>query len=165
MTTDHSSTNERRSEGSAGIPREVSQRDQVPSGADCAGRENEEMAWAQRHVPEEPQPVSGSPVPRPTRSVFRKTELYGEISAITPVEQRKLRHRTMDCLKGSGATVSYQPFEQAFRDFTCSLIEHQYVIEQEMLVRIADLQQQIDVLERRQEQLRQAPAGNAEVQP
>lgn len=162
MTKENEQTTGRRSEGSAGTPREVSQRDQIPSGAAGAGRKNEEMAWAQRLVPEEPQPVSGSPVPWPNRTVFRKTELHGMVPGNTPAEQKKIRQRTLASLKGPDAVVLYQPFERAFRDFTCSLLEQQALIEEDLVLQIADLQQQIDAFERAINQARQASPENPE---
>jgi len=156
MTTEDAATNERRSEGSADAPREVSQRDQIPSGAAGAGRIDEEIAWARRHVQEDPQPAPGNPIHRPKRTVFRKTELHGTMPGTTPAEQKKTRQRTLASLKGPDALVSYQPFELAFRDFTCSLLEQQILIEQNLLMQIADLQQQIDDLERAMKQARQA---------
>jgi hypothetical protein len=64
--------------------------------------------------------------------------------------------------EASGAIASYTPFEKAFRDFTCSLMERQDRVEEELLRRIADCQQQIDVLERKAEQVRKAPANTPE---
>ena len=53
----------------------------------------------------------------------------------------------MQSLKSPGSMVSYQPFETAFRDFICSLMERQDMMGEELLLHIADLQQQIDALE------------------
>jgi hypothetical protein len=139
---------ERESEGVAGPSREVSQRDQIVSGAENAGQEeNSELEWAKRHVKEEPAPVTQEPVPQPVRNVFRKTELHGTMPASTPDEGKKTRRRTMQSLKSPGAMVSYQPFETAFKDFICSLMERQDMMGEELLLHIADLQQQIDALE------------------
>jgi len=71
----------RRSEGVAGPSREVSQRDQQPSCA-AAGRQMDELAWAQRHIPEEPVSVDRKTRPR---LVERKTEILG---CGVPVKQR-----------------------------------------------------------------------------
>ncbi len=66
---------QRRSEGIAGPSREVSQRDQNPSCTpEGAGRENDELAWAQRHIPEEPVSLDRNARPRLVR---RKTEMIG----------------------------------------------------------------------------------------
>ena len=139
---------ERESEGVAGPSREVSQRDQIVSGAENAGQEeNSELEWAKRHVKEEPAPVKQEPVTQPVRNVFRKTELHGTMPASTPDEGKKTRRRTMQSLKSPGAMVSYQPFETAFKDFICSLMERQDMMGEELLLHIADLQQQIDALE------------------
>jgi hypothetical protein len=98
-------------------------------------------------VKDELAPVKQEPVPQPVRNVFRKTELHGTMPASTPDEGKKTRRRTMQSLKSPGAMVSYQPFETAFRDFICSLMERQDMMGEELLLHIADLQQQIDALE------------------
>ncbi|MCK9630635.1 MAG: hypothetical protein M0R30_03235 [Methanoregula sp.] len=70
---------ELRSEGIAGPSREVSKRDDKLSGAGGAGREDEELEWARRHVGDD------RPERRPVRTVFRKTELaLVEIVGIAP---------------------------------------------------------------------------------
>jgi hypothetical protein len=139
---------ERESEGVAGPSREVSQHDQGSPGAKSTGQEeNSELEWAKQHVMEEPAPVEHETVPQPDGNVFRKTELHGTTTVSTPDKGKKTRRRTMQRLKSPGAAVSYQPFETAFRDFICSLIEHQDMMGEELLLHIADLQQQIDVLE------------------
>jgi hypothetical protein len=125
------------------------------SGAECAGQEeNSELEWAKRHIMEEPAPVEHEPVPQPVRTVFRKTELHGTTTVSTPVEGKKIRRRTMQHLKSPGAAVSYQPFETAFRDFICSLMERQDLMGEELLLHIADLQQQIDALEDRESEVK-----------
>ena len=143
---------ERESEGVAGPSREVSQRDQIVSGAENAGQEeNSELEWAKRHVKEEPapvkqEPVTQEPVPQPVRNVFRKTELHGTTPASIPDECKKTRKRTMQSLESPGVMESYHPFEVAFKDFICSLMEHQDMMGEDLLLHIADLQQQIDAL-------------------
>jgi hypothetical protein len=156
MTEENNSVTGRQSEGSAGTPRGVSKRDQVPSGADRAGRKNDELEWARQHAGEEG-------VLRKKRGVFRKTELHGILPEDTPGEAKRIRKRTMESLKVPGAVISYQPFEKAFRDFICSLLERQDLLEEKMLLHDADLQQQIDALEQRMEQAGQAPAASPEV--
>ena len=49
---------QRGSDGVAGPSREVSQRDHMPSGAGGTGRDDDELRWARRHVPDD------EPVPR-----------------------------------------------------------------------------------------------------
>jgi len=135
-------------EGVAGPSREVSQRDQSTSGTVSTGQEeNSELEWGKQHVREEPSPVKHEPVPQPVRTVFRKTELHGATPGVTPDDCKKTRRRTMQSLKSPGSMVSYQPFETAFRDFICSLMERQDLMGEEFLLHIADLQQQIDALE------------------
>ena len=136
------------SEGVTGPSREVSQRVKGSSGVENAGQEeNTELEWAKQHVMEEPAPVEHETVPQPDGNVFRKTELHGMTTASTPDEGKKTRRRTMQSLKSPGAMVSYQPFETAFKDFICSLMERQDMMGEDLLLHIADLQQQIDALE------------------
>jgi hypothetical protein len=138
----------REREGVAGPSREVSQRDLIVSGAKSTGQEeNSELEWAKQHMMEEPAPVKHEQVPQAGGKVFRKTELHGTTTASMPDKGKKIRKRTMQLLKSPGAAVSYQPFETAFRDFICSLMERQDMMRQDLLLHIADLQQQIDALE------------------
>jgi hypothetical protein len=81
----------------------------------------------------------------------------------TPAEQKKIRQRTLASLRGPDAIVLYQPFERAFRDFTCSLLEQQALIEEDLVLQIADLRQQIDALERAIDQARHVSPENPEV--
>jgi hypothetical protein len=138
----------REREGVAGPSRGVSQRDLIVSGAECAGQaKNSELEWAKQHVEEELAPVEHKPVPQPGGTVFRKTELHGTKTVSTPVEGKKIRKRTIQSLKSPGAVVSYQPFETAFKDFICSLLERQDMMGEDLLHHIADLHQQIDAIE------------------
>jgi len=67
MSEENDAATRRRSEGSAGSPREVTKRDVNAPGA---GQDpEEELKWARRHVPEDyPAGLSGE--------VFRKTGLH-----------------------------------------------------------------------------------------
>ena len=135
-------------DGVTGPSGEVSQRDQHESRRDSTGqKENSELEWGKQHVKEEPSPVKQEPVPQPVRSVFRKTELHRATPGSTPDVDKKTRRRTMKSLESPGVMVSYHPLELAFKDFICSLLERQDLMGEELLLRIADLQQQIDALE------------------
>ena len=79
MTTEDAAANERRSAGLAGPSREVSKRDQIPSGAGGAGRKNDGKA----------QDLKEAGV-QPVRSVFRKTKLHGELPQVIT---RQIRER------------------------------------------------------------------------
>ena len=136
------------SEGVTGPSREVSQRDPESSGAEITGQEeNSELEWGKQHVKEEQSPAKREPVPQPVRTVFRKTELHGATLGSTPDAGKKTRRRTMQSLESPGVTVSYHTFEVAFKDFICSLMERQDMMGEDLLLHIADLQQQIDALE------------------
>jgi len=148
---------QRRSEGVAGPSREVSQRDHEPSGAGGAGRENEELRWAQNHVPDE----GGED--RPIRSVFRKTELHyaAPVSCRDTGTRRRRQVKRSPGNPGSGVTL--RPLETAIRDVVCSLLDRQDLMERHFLEHAADLQQQIDALERRLREARPALSGEPEV--
>jgi len=154
MTIENEQTKREKSEDIAGPSHEVSKRDQNVPITGFTMVENEELKWAQRHVPEELVPETGKPVTdkpilQHSQTVFRKTELHGMIAASTPDKMKKLRLRTMQNLKSPGATVSYHPFETAFKDFICSLMERQDMIAEGHLHHIAELQQQINAFEDR----------------
>jgi len=102
------------------------------------------------------------PKPGKTKSVFRKTELHGTAPPSTPDEHKRIRRRTMQNLKAPDGSVAYGPFESAFRDFICSLMERQDLKAEEMLLQCADLQQRLDVLEDRLEQYCALSAGTPE---
>ena len=137
----------------AGPSREVSQRDHEPSGAGCAGQENEELEWGRRHVPEEPRPVT---------SVFRKTELHGAPTASRRNTTRR-RSQAKRNLSNPGSAVTIRPLETAMRDLVSSLLDRQDLMEENFLRHVADLQQQLDAHVYRSEQGRPAPTGDREV--
>jgi len=139
-----------RSAGVAGPSREVSKCDPVLSGAACAGRDDDELRWAQKHVPED---AAGH---RPKGSVFRKTELHNASRGSPTEEAAKTRKRISRDLDNPGSGVTLRPFETALRDLVCSIIGQQDLAEERLFLHIADLQQQvcdlqqkIDVLEQR----------------
>jgi hypothetical protein len=165
MTNEGKQTNNAGPDGipqreSTGVPepsREVSQTDQpvpVPKGA---GPANEELAWARKHV------QGHRTVRKPPKSVFRKTDLLGIAPPSEPDTIRKARQRTLKSIRDPDGEVAYRPFEDAFRDFVCSLVERQNNVYDEMLLHSADLQQQIDALERRIEGLRHVSPKGTEV--
>jgi hypothetical protein len=157
----------RENEGVGGPSREVSQRDQIVSGSECAGQaKNSELEWAKQHVMEEPAPVAHELVPQPRSNVFRKTDLHGTTTVSTPDKGKKTRRRMIQSLKNPGAPVSYPPFETAFRDFICSLMERQDMMGEDLLLYIADLQQQIDALEDQLNKIRKTvPHRDPEAEP
>ena len=130
-------------EGVAGPSRNVSPADHARPGAAETGRENRELRWAQRNVPED------EPVLRPVKGVLRKTELIGIRPPFTPEERKKTRKRTLQNLKDPAGAVPYREFETTFKDFICSLMERQDIIQEEALLHVADLRQRIDALEDR----------------
>jgi hypothetical protein len=165
MTNDGKQTN---NAGSSGIPlresaciagpsREVSQTDNavpVPKGT---GPANDELAWAKKHIP------GHRTVHQPPKTVFRKTELLGIAPPTGPNEIKKARQQTLKNIRDPDGEVAYRRFEDAFRDFICSLVERQDKIYDEMLLHVADLQQRIELLEQRLEETRRASSGNMEV--
>jgi|GEM_PF-2358801 len=125
-----------RSKGATG-PSEVPQRDPDWSGAVSAGRDDDELRWAQKHVPED------TAHPRPKGSVFRKTELHNASQGSPEEETAKTRKRIRRDLNNPGSGVTLRPFETAVRDLVCSIIGQQDLAEEKLVLQIADLQQQI----------------------
>ena len=148
---------QRRSEGVAGPSREVSKNDHVPSGAIDAGRENEELEWARRHVPED------GPAFKPVRIVFRKTELSGSEPETSPEERRRIRKNMLKRIRDAGTKISYQPFKTAFQEFIRSLREHQDLVAEKLLLNLADLDQRITALERMRNEVWSESPGSPEV--
>jgi hypothetical protein len=143
-----------------GVPepsREVSQADNAVPVPEGTGLVNDELEWARKHVP------GKRTVRKPARSVFRKTELLGIAPPSTPDEVKKARQRTLRIIRDPDGEVAYRMFEDSFRDFTCSLVERQDKVYDEMLLHVADLQQQIDALELRLEEARCVSADGAGV--
>lgn len=126
----------------AGPSREVPQENKAVPGAGAAGPVDDELEWAKKHVP------GHRKAGRRVKGVFRKTELLGNAPPAEPDAARKARQRTKKNLNNPGSAIAYRPFEDAFRDFVCSLVERQDMIYDEMLMHVADLAQQIDELER-----------------
>lgn len=83
----------------------------------------------------------------PKTGVFRKTELHGTVPAQTRAEQERVRSRTQKNLRSPDSDVAYVPFDTAFRDLICSVIQRQDRIREELLMLDADLRQQITALE------------------
>ena len=136
--------------GSTGPSREVSNTDQTVPGTERTGPADEELTWARKHVP------GHGTVGQTAGSVFRKTELLGIAPPSEPGAIKKARQRTLKRIRDPGGTIAYRPFEDAFRNFVCSLVERQDRVYDEMLMHVADLQQQIDALACRIEEIRLA---------
>jgi hypothetical protein len=154
---------DRTPEGSSGIPGQGSEGNggsvgmgtnpcQPPQGTDKTGKDNHKPHTAEK-----------SPVRKPVKKVFRKTELHGTGPATTPEERDRVRRKTIQNLKEPGAEISYIQFETAFKDYTCSLIERQDRIRDELFFHVADLQQQLSDLEEQLAQVAQERTGKTGV--
>jgi hypothetical protein len=135
----------RESEGVAGPSREVSQRDQIVSGAECAGQEeNSELEWAKRHVKEEEEEKE-EPAPQ---LVERKTELHCADPA--PVRKRKsaVRHRTEQSFVIKDPEGPCRKSETAGRELAGSLLERQEWMGGKILTRLNELESRVDHLEK-----------------
>lgn len=153
---------ERESEGVAGPSREVSQRDQIVSGAENAGQEeNSELEWAKRHVKEEEaeedeekKEENEEPAPH---LVERKTELH----CADPVPVRKwkgaVRHRTEQCSKTPHPEILYRNLEAEIRELSSSLREWQEGMGGQILTRLNELEYRVDDIE--YERDHQSPSG------
>ena len=134
----------RESEGVAGPSREVSQRDQIVSGAECAGQEeNRELEWAKRHVKEEEEEKE-EPAPQ---LVERKTELHCADPA--PVRKRKsaVRHRTEQGSKTPNPELVYRNPEAAIRELSSFLRQWQEGMGGQILTRLNELEYRVDDIE------------------
>jgi hypothetical protein len=145
-TGESSGISQRRSEGVAGPSREVSKRELVVPGADGTGQENEELAWAKQHVPEEPEMLHGKREPAP-RLVERKTELRGLGIGARHKQKSTVRRRTEQDLSGSDPEVPYAKTERAIRDLVCSLMERQDRMNEVIFLKLNDLGYRFDDLE------------------
>ena len=132
-----------------GASRKVSKCDHVLSGAACAGRDDDELWWARKHVPEN---AAGS---RPKGSVFRKTELHQAPLGSPAEEAVKKRKRMIKEFDNPGSAVTLRPYETAFRDLVCSIVGQQDLAEEKLFLHIADLQQQIIDLQEQIDVLKQ----------
>jgi uncharacterized coiled-coil protein SlyX len=130
--------------GTAGTSCEESQSDDNKSGAVGAGQENEELAWACRHVKD-------GPAPEPANEVFRKTELHTTPPDTGSDELKKLMRQMMQRLKKSDPEILYLQYENSYRDFICSLLARQYREEEKQREQVAALWEQIDLLDDRLE--------------
>lgn len=156
----------RESEGVAGPSREVSQRDQIVSGAECAGQdENSELEWAKRHMKkEEEEKENEEPAPQ---LVERKTELH--CADPVPVRKRKgaVRHRTEQGTKIPHPEILYRNLEAAIRELSSSLREWQEGMGGLLLTRLNELEYRVDDIE--YERDHQSPSGKpvqqGEVEP
>jgi hypothetical protein len=148
------------SDGVAGSSHDVSQPDQTVSGTNSTGLEKiNELAWAKLHAKEELGAVEQEPVLKPVRNVFRKTELHGAILASTQEGRKKTRRRAKQSLESQGVMASCHRFEVVFKDLICSLMESQDMMGEDLLLHIADLQQQITALEARENTVKKIVSG------
>jgi hypothetical protein len=99
---------------------------------------------------------------RPLRSAFRKTELHGTHRERTPEEKAKLRKKLMEEAGGPDIEALYQPVADEFRSIIDTIIERQDKAQEEMLGYLADLQQQIDAIERMRDLHRSATSDDTE---
>jgi hypothetical protein len=148
--------------GVAGPSREVSQRDLIVSGVECAGQaENNELEWAKRHMKEEKEDeekTEETEEPAP-RLVERKTELH--YADPDPVRKRKdtVRHRTEQSTKIPDPEVLYRNLEAAVRELAGSLREWQEGMGGQVLTWLNELEYRVDDIEYKRDH--QSPAGKA----
>ena len=92
----------------------------------------------------EPENPEQDPAPR---GVERSTALRGQAIAPGRVPARVVRKNTEDELKEKNPEVPCIKMEQAIRDLVCSLMERQDRMNEEILLRVVDLQYRMDDLE------------------
>jgi len=148
--------------GHAG-PSDEPKHDHVP--ATGAGRENGELEWARRHVPDNGHAAPGArqagkgtgpdagtgTATEPVQGVFRKTELHDTPPDPGEIELKNLRSRMMQRLRCRDPEILYLPFETAFRDFICSLLARQYREETGLRAQVAALWAETELLDDRLE--------------
>jgi len=153
-------------EGVAGPSREVSQRDQIVSGTECAGQDkNSELGWAKRHVKEvdeekaekEKEGKENEKEEPAPRLVERKTELH----CADPVPARK-RKSTVGVgaeqrTKTPDPEVLYRNLESAVRELSSSLLEWQEWMGGRIFTRLNELEHRVDDIEYEREH--QSPSG------
>ena len=152
------------SEGEAGRSREVSQCDQIVTGAVCTGQnEISELEWAKRHVKEETEEEEkeekkeedeeekqeeevGKDKPAP-QLVERKTELH----CIDPVPIRKRKRAARDGAGQGTKTpdpgVLYRNLETAVRELSGPLLDWQELMGVRILTRLNELEYRMDEIE------------------
>ena len=81
------------------------------------------------------------------RFVERRTGLRGQGIAPAWISPRTIRKNTEDELKERVVEFPYDKAEQALRDLVCSLMERQDRMNEEILLRVIDLQYRMDDLE------------------
>jgi hypothetical protein len=90
--------------------------------------------------------VSTAQKPAP-RLVERRTELRGQALAPGRVPAHVVRKDTESDLNEKDPEIPYVKMERAIRDLVCSLMERQDRMNEELLLRVIDLQYRMDDLE------------------
>lgn len=131
-------------DGSAGLSRDAAKREHMTPGAGGTGQENEELEWARKHVKEEP------PARKRARNVFRKTELHGMVR--NREDAKRFRKQILQDLRAASDDEMVARFEVVLRTFIDTLIERMNLIEDNLLLHIAELVQRVEDLEHRLEE-------------
>jgi hypothetical protein len=95
--------------------------------------------------------------------VERRTGLRGQGIAPGRVPAHMIRKNTEDALHEKNPEIPYVKTERALRDLVCSLMERQDRMNEEILLRVIDLQYRLDDLEDRTTSSRRKKASGAEV--
>jgi hypothetical protein len=126
--------------------------EQPGPGGDGVGEENQELAWARRHVKDDPAPEpEAEPGIPPVKEVFRKTELHTIPPDTGSEDLKKLMNQMMKRLKSRDPEILYLQYETSYREFICSLLVRQYREEREHRKQVAALWEQIGLLDDRLE--------------
>jgi len=81
------------------------------------------------------------------RLVERRTGLRGQHIGAAPVPDRTIRKHTEDALNERHPEIPYVKFEAGLHDLVCSLMERQDRMNEELLLRMVDLQYRMDDIE------------------
>ena len=131
---------ERGSDGAAGTSPDVANHDHEPSGAEGTGHKAPFL-------------------------VERKTGLRGRGIAPVRILKSTIRKYTEDDLRGKNPEVPYHAAERIFRDLICSLLERQDRMNEEILLRLIDLEYRMDDLESDYAPRRKRSTGTEAVPP
>lgn len=112
-------------------------------------KENKELEWAQRHVPETPDSTEKPEEIKKVRNrlVERATALRGLPISAPRRKKSALRKQTEQDLRGRDPEVPCLKTENAIRDLVCSLMERQDRMNEEIFLKINDLGYRLEDLE------------------
>ena len=126
-----------------------------------ANKENEELQWARRHVPEgaaqppkaRPAAADSGQVSAPAaQAAFRKTELWDK-PPLFRSEVPVVRQKALAAVFGPATEIPYMLFEDSLRNLTAAFVRRQETIAGRLAGQVDDLHDRIDALEEKIERV------------